>query len=76
LGRIAQALFNLQKKFGVDAGNNIDVILSRQDLSSYVGTSYETLFRLMNELAGENIIRLDKKISIIDPHKLAALTKA
>jgi hypothetical protein len=30
----------------------------------------------MHELAGENIIRLDKKISIIDPQKLAALTKA
>ena len=75
-GRIAQALFNLQKKFGVDDQNNIDVALTRQDLASYVGTSYETLFRLMNELAGENIIRLDKKISIIDPHKLVALTKA
>lgn len=75
-GRIAQALLSLQKKFGVDSQHNIDVVLSRQDLASFVGASYETLFRLLNEMAGEKIIRLDKKISITDPHKLADLMKA
>lgn len=75
-GRIAQALINLQKKFGTDEHDNIDVKLSRQDMSSYVGTSYETLFRMLNELAGENIIRINKKISITDTDKLAQLMKA
>ena len=75
-GRVAQALLNLRENFGEDQQNNINVTLSRQDLASYVGTSYETLFRTLNEMAGENIIRVDKKISITHPNKLAALITA
>jgi CRP/FNR family transcriptional regulator len=71
-GRIAQALFNLREKFGTDRAKNINVALSRQDLASYVGTSYETLFRLLNELSEENIIALDgKKIAIINEEELS-----
>jgi CRP/FNR family transcriptional regulator len=70
-GRIAQALFNLKEKFGTDRANNINIAISRQDLASYVGTSYETLFRLLNELAEENIITTDgKKIAIVNANEL------
>ncbi len=33
-----------------------DINLSRQDLASFIGTSYETLFRMMNDMAEEGAI--------------------
>jgi CRP-like cAMP-binding protein len=70
-GRIAQALLSLQQKFDVDNNGYLNIVLSRQDLASYTGTTYETLFKMMNELAEENILRFaDKKIAITDMDKL------
>lgn len=60
-GRIANALLSLKNKFGVTKEGNIDILLSRQDLASYTGTTYETLFRVMNELAEENAIKMEAK---------------
>ena len=60
-GRIANALLFLKQKFGTNPEGHIDIRLSRQDLASYTGTAYETLFRIMNELAEENAIRMDGK---------------
>lgn len=65
-GRIANALLFLKNKFGVAGEGHIDILLSRQDMASYTGTTYETLFRVMNELAEENAIKTDgKKIFIL-----------
>lgn len=65
-GRIGQALLTLQKKFGKDTDGFIDIDISRQDLASYSGTTYETLFKMLNELAEESSIRLNgKKIQIL-----------
>lgn len=73
-GRIAQALLSLQEKFGTTTDRAIDLNISRQDLAAYAGTTYETLFRMMNELVQEGIIRLpEKKIIIEDQQKLLAL---
>jgi CRP/FNR family transcriptional regulator len=70
-GRIAQALLSLQQKFGVDAAGCIDIDISRQDLASYTGTTYEKLFKMLNELADENILAVSKKkIAITDQKKL------
>lgn len=60
-GRISNALLFLKNKFGVTPDGNIDLSLSRQDLASYTGTTYETLFRVMNELAEENAIKMEGK---------------
>jgi CRP/FNR family transcriptional regulator len=74
-GRIAQALLLLHEKFGSDVDGSIDINISRQDLSSYVGTSYETLFRMLNELIAEEAIKTDeKRIIINDFEKLKRLT--
>jgi CRP-like cAMP-binding protein len=65
-GRIANALLFLRQKFGTAPEGSIHISLSRQDLASYTGTTYETLFRIMNELAQENAIKMDgKNISIL-----------
>lgn len=66
-GRICNALLTLQEKFGVDKDGNINIEISRQDLASYTGTTYETLFKMLNELIEENLIEADaKKLKIID----------
>jgi len=66
-GRICNALLTLQEKFGVDNSGNIDIAISRQDLASYTGATYETLFKMLNELIEENAIRSDaKKLMILE----------
>ena len=75
-GRVAQALATLQEKFGRTREGYIQMTLSRQDLASLVGATYETVFRIINELAEEELITLSgKNISINDAAKLAVYTK-
>lgn len=72
-GRIAQALLTLQEKFGDNFDEAINEKISRQDLASFVGTTYETLFRSINEMQEEGSISfLDKKLKIVDQQKLLA----
>ena len=74
-GRIARALLALIKQFGLTEQGAIDIVLSRQDLASFAGTTYETVFRIINELVQEEIIRLDgKDIILCDNEKLMAFT--
>jgi len=75
-GRIANALLFLKNKFGVTLDGTINLLLSRQDLASYTGTTYETLFCVMNELAEENAISLKgKSIVILSDDMLLGHTK-
>ena len=75
-GRVAQALLTLGERFGVTAEGYIDIILSRQDLASFAGTTYETVFRIMNELIQDNIVNVTgKNIMITDHNKLIHLTR-
>jgi CRP/FNR family transcriptional regulator len=75
-GRIANALIYLEQKFGCNDNGDINITMNRQDLASYTGTTYETLFRVMNELEDENAIKLNgKAVSIINRERLAAHTK-
>lgn len=72
-GRVARALLNFKTKFGTTPEGFIDLILSRQDLASYTGTTYETVFRIMNELVQEGSVTLSgKSICIVDDDKLNA----
>ncbi len=74
-GRVAQALMMLRQKFGATPEGFIDITLSRQDLASLAGTTYETVFRIMNELVQEEIVSIsNKNIRITHPEKLLRLT--
>ena len=70
-GRVGQSLLALKDKFGINNEGFINIEISRQDLASYSGTTYETLFKMLNELSEENIIATDgKKTRILDAAKL------
>lgn len=74
-GRVAQALISLEDQFGVRPDQSINIELSRQDLASFAGATYETVFRVLNELLKENLIKTTgKKISIHSREKLLELT--
>jgi CRP-like cAMP-binding protein len=74
-GRIAQALISLQKQFGTKDEGIIGIELSRQDLASYAGSTYETIFRVINELVKEEIISVSGKKIIVNNHNaLLSLT--
>jgi len=74
-GRVANALLQLQQKFGVHPEGFIDILLSRQDLASYAGTTYETVFRIITELVQESLLRVEgKQITLLDQEKLRLLT--
>ena len=74
-GRVANALIVLKNKFGTDDAGNINIRLSRQDFASYIGTTYETVFRIMNELSEEKILSVSgKDIGILNEEQLAQFT--
>lgn len=74
-GRIAQAVLTLLEKFGKDEKGFININLSRQDLASYSGTTYETVFRILSEFLNEELISVSgKSISVIDQSKLFSYT--
>jgi CRP-like cAMP-binding protein len=75
-GRIGQALINLSKQFGYNADGFIDIELSRQDLASYIGATYETLFRVINELILDGTIAISgKQIKVLNSEKVLQLTQ-
>lgn len=75
-GRLAQALLALEEKFGKTTEGFIDIHLSRQDIASYVGSTYETIFRLMNEFIGEGLVEISgRNILIKESKKLLTVTQ-
>ena len=70
-GRIAYALLMLKKKFGVTNDGFINIHISRQDIASFAGTTYESAFSAMSELIQEEAIKVeDKNIFIANETKL------
>ena len=73
-GRVAQAIITLKNQFGINAEGFIDIELAKQDLASFSGAAYESLFRTINDLVADNIITTTgKNISIKNGDKLLQL---
>lgn len=73
-GRIANALLDIEAIFGRDSGGRIAMNLTRQDIAAYAGTTYETVFKLFNELIAEGVIVTEgKEIRILQESRLKAL---
>lgn len=70
-GRIAGALLDIAAFFGPDAGKYIAMPIPRQDIASYAGTTYETVFKFFAELTEAAILSTQgKRIRIEQPEKL------
>ncbi|WP_316810131.1 Crp/Fnr family transcriptional regulator [Pedobacter heparinus] len=69
--RIAQAFVSLKQQFGLDENGFIQLEISRQDISSFAGTTYETLFKVLNDFSKQDIVMLTgRKIQVINESKL------
>jgi CRP-like cAMP-binding protein len=74
-GRLSQALLTLNDQFGTDEDGFINLEISRQDLASFAASTYETVFRTINDLLKDGIIEVTgKKIRIKDAAILFQLT--
>ncbi len=72
-GRVAETLLMLRKLFGETDGF-INISLTKQDLASYAGTTYETFSRMIAELEKEKIVRQSgKNFCIVDERKFIQL---
>lgn len=70
-GRIAGALLEIAGFFGLNKEKYIAVKVTRQDIASYAGTTYETVFKFFTELTHAKVISTDgKSIRINNPEKL------
>lgn len=76
---VARAIFDNYKVFGFEEKMNstkLSYTLSRKDLASKAGTTYETVIRSLADFAKNGIIKLDgKSIHILDLEKLKALAR-
>jgi CRP-like cAMP-binding protein len=73
-GRVGQAIISLKNQFGISEKGIINIEPARQDLASFAGVAYESLFRTLNDLVDEQIIELSgKSILIKNENKLSQL---
>ena len=75
--RLAFLLLQLANTYGVDGGvhQQIDLILSREEIAGMVGTATESVIRLLSEFNKDGLIELDgKKIKIKDKKGLVRLS--
>src|SRR5690606_23920993 len=69
--RIAHALRLLEQRHGVDQEGYLGLQLSKQDMASFAGTTYESLFKILNEWKEEGIVELtEKKVAIRNMDRL------
>lgn len=63
--RLAEVLLLLKESFELDPNNNLQISLTREELSNIVGTATETVIRLLSELKHENLIEINgRKIKL------------
>lgn len=72
-GRVVATILELADRHGVqmETGIRIDLALSRQDLANYVGSTRETVTRILTDLKRSKTIQLaGKQIIILDKARL------
>lgn len=70
--RMAEALLFLKATYGyAEDGQTLNVIMSREEIADYVGTSTESAIRLLSEFNHDKLVELNgKRIKIINLEKL------
>ena len=70
-GRIALALQEMAETFGTDSEGYPTVTVARQDIASFAGTTYETVFKFFSELQANKVISTSgKRIRINNSKRL------
>ncbi|RCW49874.1 MULTISPECIES: Crp/Fnr family transcriptional regulator [unclassified Halanaerobium] len=72
-GKMASLLTFLSQKYGIEKNGNIilDIPLTQQELASMIGSSRETVSRMLSRFESEGIIKTSrKKIIIYKPEEL------
>jgi len=60
--RLAEGLLILKEKYGLmEDGKTLNIVMTREDLASFIGTTTETATRVLSDMNNENIITLEKK---------------
>ncbi len=73
--RLAEVLIKLKLFFSVNAEGFLKVSLTRDELASLVGTSTESVIRLLSEFKSDNLIELQGRlIKILNEEKLRKLS--
>ncbi|MEB2784768.1 Crp/Fnr family transcriptional regulator [Algoriphagus persicinus] len=75
--RLAYLLLQLANSYGLDGGDHqqIDLVLSREEIASLIGTATESVIRLLSEFKKDKLIELrGKKIVILDKEGLVKLS--
>ncbi|MCJ8154570.1 Crp/Fnr family transcriptional regulator [Chryseobacterium sp. SSA4.19] len=63
----------LIKHFGLDESNTLQIELSKTEMAAYIGTTYETMYRVIAEMENADILTFSgKQIEIISLTKLQA----
>ena len=66
-GRIAESLILIRDAFGKQSDGTLNYALSRKDIASLSGTTYETVIRMLTELSQDGCIELNtKKIRLLN----------
>lgn len=69
--RLAQAIMYVDKTFYVDDSGHLNLILSREDYSNFVGTATESAIRIISQFKKDNLISTQgKRIKIENLEKL------
>ncbi|MDR1155615.1 MAG: Crp/Fnr family transcriptional regulator [Bacteroidales bacterium] len=69
--RLAELLLMLQYKFGVNENQQLNIMLSREELANVVGTATESVIRLLSEFKSERYIDISgRKIVILNEKAL------
>ncbi|WP_246105415.1 helix-turn-helix domain-containing protein [Sporomusa termitida] len=71
--RTAQILIRLSQQYGrtVAGGVEIDLEMTRQDLANLIGTTRETVSRVLNSMRKDKVLHFaDQKIIILDEQRL------
>ncbi len=75
--RLAEALLMLEKTFGSNENDFLNIILTREELANIVGTATESVIRLLSEFKSDSIITIEgKRIKLSNRPYLEKLSKA
>jgi len=75
--RLAETLLMLDQTFGKDEEGFINVNLTREDISSIIGTATESVIRILSEFKTDGLISLKgKKIGIGNYSKLESISNS